>query len=196
VPRLLLRSVALLAVLSVAGPTVASAIEIEPAVTLVDLVPGQERLVQRAAGLFAEAGLDLPPVEIVHHPTDDGCFGRRGAHTTDGRRSTIHLCVDESGRDVEYLFLHELAHAWERKGVSDEQRSEFLRLRGLTEWRNDDPERWHERGAEHAAEIMVWGLMDRPISIATLEHDSCAELRAAYEVLTGQAPLHGYTTNC
>ena len=61
------------------------------------------------------------------------------------------------------MFLHELAHAWDRQSLTDERRAEFLRLRrldasGATTTRSV----WDERGAEHAAEVMVWGLMDRP----------------------------------
>ena len=54
---------------------------------------------------------------------------------------------------------------------------------------------WEERGSEHAAEVMVWGLIDRQFS-ARIPHNSCAELLDGYTTLTGQQPLHGFTGKC
>jgi hypothetical protein len=48
-------------------------------------------------------------------------------------------------------------------------------------------------GAEHAAQILVWGLIDRPIRIATIPDTSWADLRTGYVLLTGRPPLHGFT---
>ena len=70
-----------------------------------------------------------------------------------------------------------------------------MELRGLEQWRGDAAD-WHDLGAEHAAEIMVWGLMDRPVWPAYLPASSCADLQAGYETLTGRPPLHGYTDFC
>jgi hypothetical protein len=80
--------------------------------------------------------------------------------------------------------------------LTESRRAAFLRLRGLTEWRNDDPDRWHERGAEHAAEIMVWGLIDRPVRPVFIPDNTCADLLAGYVMLTGRSPLHGFTDRC
>jgi hypothetical protein len=56
---------------------------------------------------------------------------------------------------------------------------------------------WHESGSEQAAEMMVWGLFDRPVRIVTIinEH-SCNDLDAGYRAFTGQPPLHGYRDYC
>jgi hypothetical protein len=165
-------------------------------VTMTGVTSGQAALVEWAAGLFDAAGLQLPPLDVVGHDTTDGCFGRRGAHVRAEGRSTIHLCARETERVDEFLYLHELAHAWDAGALTEERRQQFLSLRGLTEWRNDDPDRWHERGAEQAAEIMVWGLMDRPVWVVRLPDASCADLLAGYVTLVGREPLHGFTDFC
>jgi hypothetical protein len=167
-----------------------------PAVTLTGLSAIEEADVRWAVGLFDQAGLRLPPIEVVRHRSVQPCSGRRAAHTWKDGRSTIHLCADDKPRPRRYRMLHEIAHAWDRQSLTEARRAAFLDLRGLDEWRNDDPERWHERGAEHAAEIMVWGLIDRPVRSVFIPDTTCAELRAGYEVLVGEPPLHGFTDRC
>jgi hypothetical protein len=167
-----------------------------PRYTAAGLSTGQLALIDWAIGLFDQATLPLPPMHFVHHDTSDACLGSTGAQTYRDGRSTIHICTDDASPVEQFLFVHEMAHAWDRLALTDERRTAFLQLRGLTEWRNDDPQRWHERGAEHAAEIMVWGLMDRPIRPVFIPHHSCAELLAGYLVLVGRPPLHGYTDYC
>jgi hypothetical protein len=167
------------------------------AFTAVDLTAEQHEDLRWALGLFDEAGLDLPPIEAVRHGSAEGCFGRRAAHTWQDGRSTIHLCPEDDTTKVRrYRMLHELAHAWDRQALNESRRATFLRVRGLTEWRNDDPDRWHERGAEHAAEIMVWGLIDRPVRPVFIPDNTCPDLLAGYVALTGVAPLHGFTDRC
>jgi hypothetical protein len=82
---------------------------------------------------------------------------------------------------------------WDEHELTDEVRQAFLDLRGLETWRGGE---WHDRGAEHAAEIMVWGLIDRPVRPGHIDNNTCAELQAGYETLTGQAPLHGFCDIC
>ena len=73
-----------------------------------------------------------------------------------------------------------------------------MALRGLHTWRGSDPngEDWLERGAEHAAEIMTWGLLDWPMMVVFIPDNTCADLLAGYETLTGRPPLHGFTDYC
>jgi hypothetical protein len=194
----LLRTVALAAGLSV---TLAIGLSDDPAradrsVRMTDLTAGQVALATWALELFDAAGLSLHAVDIVGHDTTEPCLGSTGAHIYAAGRSTVHICTREAGRAEEFLYLHELAHAWDRQSLTEDRQRAFLVLRGLTEWRNDDSERWHDRGAEHAAEIMTWGLMDRPIKVVYIDHNSCAELLAGYVALVGRPPLHGYTDKC
>ena len=156
-------AVAMGAVLTVgpgpSDPTAANA----PTVTMTGITAAQATIFEWALALFAAADLPLPDIDIVGHDSTAPCMGRNGMHTFADGRSTIHVCTRDAGPVQEFLFLHELAHAWDRAGLTAERRQAFLAQRGLTEWRNDDPERWHDRGAEHAAEIIMWGLIDRPI---------------------------------
>jgi hypothetical protein len=165
-------------------------------ITYTAVPPAQVALLDWALDLFADAGLALPPIDVVGHRTDQPCRGRTGMHRFEDGRSRIDLCTADAGPVEEFVVLHELAHAWDRNALTSARREAFLALRGLEVWRDDDPDRWHELGAEHAAEILVWGLMDRPVRIVRLEANSCADLLAGYRVLTGAEPLHGYTDAC
>ena len=61
-------------------------------------------------------------------------------------------------------------------------------------WRSNDTA-WEEKGAEQAAEILVWGLIDWDFS-AQIPDNTCAELLRGYVTLTGHKPLHGFTGKC
>lgn len=164
-------------------------------VEFVDLPAGQVEIATWAVGLYDEAGLALPAITFVFHGDDtevcDGWFGRHDA-TAGG--SVIGICTSRTGPPIEALFIHELAHAWCAHSLSEQRRSDFQELRGCPVWRGDVP--WHERGAEHAAEILMWGLIDRPTGVITIHDHGCDALEAGYRTLTGDAPLHGYRDNC
>jgi hypothetical protein len=190
--------VAMLALLvtSCGGVPSSTVVDNAPATTLSGFAPAQVEIIDWALALYDQAGLALPPIDFVRHESTDRCWGRRGAQTFQDGRSTIHICTDDTRPAVEFLFLHEIAHAWDHSALTDDRREAFLELRGLETWRNDDPARWRERGAEHAAEVLVWALMDRPVRIVTIPDTGCADLLAGYVALTGQAPLHGHTDLC
>ncbi|HKX75576.1 MAG TPA: hypothetical protein VJR05_09320, partial [Acidimicrobiia bacterium] len=78
----------------------------------------------------------------------------------------------------------------------DERRLAFQQLRGWEYWNNYQEASWHENGTEQAADIIVWGLLDRPIKPIRITDNSCAELMAGYLTLTGRLPLHGYLDLC
>jgi hypothetical protein len=186
--------VALVLVVGVAGASEAT--PNPPAYTATGLTPAQVTQVEWAMGLYRQAGLPLPPIRFIGHATTEPCFGSAGAQTYAHGHSTIHICTPDAGPAEQFLFVHELAHAWDWLALTDGRRAQFMAIRGLHQWRANGKTDWHELGAEHAAEIMVWGLMDRPIRIVYLPHASCAELLAGYLTLTGRPPLHGYTTYC
>jgi hypothetical protein len=167
-----------------------------PRLTTTGLSPGQTQLLGWALGLFDAADLALPPLHVAAHDTTEACHGRIGAHDFTDGRSTIHLCTRDAGPAEEFLYLHELAHAWDHHALDESRRRAFLELRGLTDWNNRDPDGWHARGAEHAAEIVTWALMDRPVAVVRLRQNSCADLKAGYITLTGRPPLHGYEERC
>jgi hypothetical protein len=150
-----------------------------------------------AVDLIEEAGLRLPPMRFVYHGDDQTpCSGWRGAHRYVDGRSTIDICTSDSGNVTASLVLHEIAHAWAAHDLSDERKADFQSLRGWTYWSNHQDAEWHENGSEQAAEMMVWGLIDRPVEIITINNHSCDDLDAGYRALTGQPPLHGYRDHC
>ena len=165
-------------------------------VTLTGFSPAQSAQIRWAVDLFDRAGLALPPVELVHSASTEPCRGRAGLHRRIGEGSTIWICTDDAGPAEEFLYLHELAHAWDRAALTEQRRAGFLELRGLDAWQGTDPERWNDYGAEQAAEIVVWALIDRPIWPVRVRYQSCADLAAAYGQLTGRPPLHGYSDYC
>ena len=79
----------------------------------------QEALIEWAIGRFADAGLELPPLEFVHYPTREPCRGARGLYTGDRSRATIRICVREASPFAELLLLHEIAHAWDGYALTD-----------------------------------------------------------------------------
>jgi hypothetical protein len=166
-------------------------------IELVDIPEEFADMAHWAADLFEEAGLQLPPMRFVYHGDDQTpCSGWRGAHRHVDGRSTIDICTSDPGKVTAGLILHEAAHAWAAHELSDDRKADFQALRGWTYWSNHQDADWHENGSEQAAEMMVWGLIDRPVEIITINDHSCDDLDAGYRALTGQPPLHGYQDHC
>ena len=167
----------------------------ETAVTVEGLTEAQEALVEKAVGLYAAAGLELPPVRLVGTTDTTPCEGRAGVAYRRESHTEIFLCTTAAGQAEEWVIIHELAHAWDHHSLTEERRAAFQALRGAPSWRSRDVA-WHERGTEQAAEIMVWALIDRPVGVVRIYDNSCEQLREGYETLTGLAPLHGYEDHC
>ena len=161
---------------------------------MVDLTAGQVPIAGWAMELFDAADLDLPAVTFIRFDSQEPCFGRRGAHIVEEGRSVIRICNEDTDRGAERVMLHELAHAWDRHELTEERRVDFMRLRHLRVWRSNDAE-WEEKGAEQAAEVLVWGLIDWDFS-AQIPDNTCIELLRGYVTLTGRQPLHGFTGKC
>lgn len=168
-----------------------------PAIELVEMPPDFVTMVSWATDLFSEAGLELPPIRFVHHGDDtSACAGRVGAHHVAEGINVIDLCSSEASWPNQVMVLHETAHAWADHALTDDRKAAFGELRGWTYWRNHDTVAWHENGSEQAAEIMVWGLVDRPMAMLRIHDNSCDDLEAGYRVLTGRPPLHGFRDEC
>jgi hypothetical protein len=154
-----------------------------PSFRLHEVTPAQEQIVRWAIGRFQSAGLTLPAVEVYFHDDPVRCRGNSGYYVW-GR---LDLCLGE--KDTPYVratIVHELAHAWLDLNVSDETRSKFQRVRGLTTW-NDDRQPWGLRGCEQAAEVIAW-FLGPGLTPLIPGHPDEADLDAGYRVLTGRLP--------
>jgi hypothetical protein len=81
--------------------------------------------------------------------------------------------------------LHEVAHAWIDQNVDQTTTAAFMELRGTEVWAAWD-HAWEDRGTEHAAETLMWGIQDGDYKIDfRLDNVDCDELSAGYEMLTG-----------
>ena len=161
------------------------------------LTTEQQALVDWAASRFERLGLDLPDVTVTFHDASVECRGFGGLYIPSTRQ--IRIC-----QMVNTTIVHELAHAWIETTFDETDRQDFMAQRGLEVWADPGYE-WSELGAEQAAEVITWGLMDRNILIRWIEatadgrevpsfrlfklpDSSPDELIAAYELLTGDTP--------
>jgi hypothetical protein len=149
-----------------------------------------------AIDLFDQAELDLPPLRFTYHgPAGSPCSRRPGLHRQEDGVDVIKICTTDVSL-AEGLILHELAHAWLDHHLTEQRKAAFKELRGWTYWQNYEAAAWHQNGTEQAAEIMVWGLIDRPIEMIRLEQNSCAEMEAGFRTLTGQATQQPFQRPC
>ncbi len=140
------------------------------------LSPAQEELVEFGLGRFAGQGLDLPVVSIDFHPSSLDCQGHKGLYMY--RTQTLRMCsLDKK------TMLHELAHAWARHNLTMAEMESFTRYRGVATW-NDPADPWKERATEHAAEIVAWALMDRPVHLRLTVHADHECQRSEFRMLT------------
>lgn len=158
--------------------------------------PEEAAVIDWAEGQFATMGLELPDVAVVPLDNLTVCAGRVGFYHPG--RMLIEMCrVDRE--DV----LHELAHAWADHNLGDSDRAAFAEFRGVETWNGQDVA-WEQRATEHAAETLVWALLERDTTVPWVEAgvasrrlltipDSSPEaLSAAYEVLTGRPLPEGH----
>lgn len=142
----------------------------DPRIVLTGMSPAERQMAMHAIALFEEAHLPLPPLTIRGHEIRTACGGRKGLHTTSSRRSLIDICTASSDSHEEQVMIHELAHAWSFRYMTDGQRTAFQRVRGWTVWLDYHQASWKDNGAEQAAEIIVWALSDHPVSVGRIDH--------------------------
>ncbi len=142
-------------------------------------------LTEWALGRFDRAGLSVPPISIGFHDEKAVCHGQNG-YFRSGETHRVDICGFNWDRFLvtpRKVILHELAHAWVHENLSEMARQEFLDLRGLEVWRDEEAP-WGEQGMEHAAEIVAWGLMDEEISMTSIGETDQSSLAHAYQLLT------------
>lgn len=165
------------------------------------LSAGEQRLVDWAMGVFEAADLRLPEVVVSFHTDTEACHGSVGRwERADGVPDRILVCTTHEKPNVQdewrrRTLIHELAHAWAAAALDEATKERFVRLRGLTAW-NDSSQQWAERGGEHAAEIISWGIIDRRVHFWSLPNKSCPAMAAGYYFLTGTEPPTGLEESC
>ncbi len=176
----------------------AAAAKPAPVVEVVELAepaifafPEDEAAYTNTLAAFETAGFEFPTFLARFHSTNEACKGYYGLHvkTSDGT-STVNVCRTHEraafqAMSRERTMMHEVAHVWVDQNVSPEQKAAFMELRGLDVWEGNGAE-WRQLGAEHAAEILLWGMTDETRNINfSIEQDDVDVLRAAYSILAG-----------
>lgn len=137
----------------------------------------QRKRLGLALDRFAETGLALPELEIVFDPSGESCKGHHGLFQTGFRPWRVSICSE-----VDSVYEHELAHAWEAATLTDEERGGFMKLAGYTVW-SDTSVPWNRRGMEAAALVIQQGLGGLALPPA-LSDDQSLRLEA-FHLLTG-----------
>jgi len=162
--------------------------------------PLLEQVLQDALTRYTTANLAEPTFDAVTFEPSRQCVGRSGRLIQSQGVRTLYLCLFESDLclgtgqcqeptvSVRGAVLHELAHAWTLDHVSEELELRFLDLVGLDVWQQDDLP-WSEQGIDYSAEVIAWGLLDRPSRMVRIGDPDCADLSAAFRLLTNAEPL-------
>jgi hypothetical protein len=158
-------------------------------ITIESTSPAWTRRVEWGLDRFRDAGLQLPAMAIAVHDDVAPCDGNSGLYLPSDPVE-VHLCTPGpvDSRTARLTTLHELAHAWAESQLSTDERAAFLELRGLDVWYDPRIPR-HERGMEHAAEVVSWGLMDEMVPIIRIYDAAPADLSIAFHVLVERPPL-------
>lgn len=160
--------------------------EITPtnAITDVRIVADDERAVDIRTALdkFENAGWPLSNLEI-RAEGEDGCGGNAGVRLMEQDLNVVEICTE-----AEWALLHELGHVWAALYLDENERQEWVELRGLDSW--SDADKWEDRGTEQLADIVAFGLFDEwhtPTSIASNDRKSLID---GFEWLFGMEPLN------
>ncbi len=126
---------------------------------------------------FGEAGLELPPLDVYVHDTKSGCDGHSGLYSPRRSSDRVDICTD-----AVFIILHEFAHAWENRFATDSAREALLVEHELEAWSDRDVD-YRKRGEEVAANLVAWGLAERPLT--DVETRKNADTLAEFQSLTG-----------
>jgi len=144
--------------------------------------PDEITAIESALDKFDAAGWPLDNLEI-RTGGEDGCGGNAGVRYLEEGYDVVEICTQ-----AEWTLLHELGHVWAAMYLDDDQRAEWVAMRGLDSWR--DADKWEDRGTEQLADIVAFGLFDEwhtPTSIVPNDRKS---LITGFEWLFGMEPLN------
>lgn len=161
-----------------APPTETVEVSLSPDVSVSNATPMQLTRLKEALARFRSAGMLLPDLEIEFHDSSGPCRGHLGLFQPGTAQWRIEMCTT-----LDFVYEHELAHAWERANLDDATRRRFMEHRGLEVW-NDRTRKWADRGTERAAFAIQQGLAGLPLPSA-LSAETHARL-AEFSILTGR----------
>ena len=141
-------------------------------------------LVRWAVSRYAAARLELPVLRVYFNDDRTACAGNVALYGAGRIDMCAGLLINLTTR---HTMLHEMAHAWSEGTLTPEEQQRFLDLRGLESW-NAGAVPWQTRGWEQTADIVAWGIGDGVI-LPTIPRNDPPSLVAAFEMLTGRAPL-------
>lgn len=169
------------------GPSAASQAIHPPAILAINVGEHQQARLDEALARFENAGLQLPDLTVRFVATTDACQGHHGLFSPRATGLTVTYCADPP----DWVYEHELAHAWVHANTGPDRQVEFLEVRGLAAW-NEPGAGWGEQGVEQAAFVVQQGVMG-PDSVTGSEH--IARL-CTYEILVGQPPAWFDVARC
>jgi hypothetical protein len=140
----------------------------------------QRLLVADAVERFADSGWPLTNTEVRFD--EHACKSAAGFHTEERGHHVVVMCSDAM-----WTLLHELGHVWSALYLDEAERAAWLESRALDSWSEGD---WEDRGTEHAAAVIAFGLYDTahvPMGFGITDYN---ETVSAFESLFGVAPLH------
>jgi hypothetical protein len=169
-----------------AGAAAGTVVGSEPSVVAVGGTSADRARLDEVLEMFEVAGLTIDNAEVHFvEPGAGGCGdGWVGEYRTRWRRSVVTVCTDS-----QRTLVHELAHVWLDDHLSRRDQRRLVERWGLPAWRGDEVV-WQERASEHAAEIVVWGVM--PGTVPRVPDMDPDQLSATYRLLTGRAPAAGF----
>jgi hypothetical protein len=146
----------------------------------------QRAMAEWALGRYQDAGLELPPLVIEFAGRDLAqCDGAPGRTYLDGMTTLVKVCWNDR-----FILLHELAHVWASRNLPDAKHEPFLAMRAnAVSWASSEVA-WAQRGSEHAANVIAWGVLEDPFPISRTYPNDPDALRDAFVFLTGMEPLH------
>lgn len=136
--------------------TIDPGVSSSPTVEVLGGSVAERKRVDVALDRFSDAGLLLPDLQIVFAGKDEygEALGRFQDHATPWR---IVVCSR-----YEFVYEHELAHAWDRANLSDETRDAFMAGNGYAAWSGKGLE-WNQRGVEGVARVVQRGVSGLPL---------------------------------
>lgn len=151
-------------------------------------------------GRFETAGLTLPRIASATFTLySEYCDDMRARYRPAEEGAEIGFCLGENDACWDEgcthfapvsrrLVLHELAHAWMDATLDESARQHYTDSIGFEVWTGQSVP-WGEQAMEHAAETIVWGLMDRDIYPRQIGSLSLEQLTEGLRLLTGTDPL-------